>query len=143
MVGLTVTLNGFVIHVIIHASTYANGFWAGEILCAKKFGEVLKYHMKNILALLVMVAVLTTATAQTRRLNKPVVCDNTEKVFRTMMEEFGETPQWRGATSEQGTSTVLTVNPKTGAWTLIEYTTVTACVIGVGENSSSSWGTPA
>ena len=112
-------------------------FW-----CAKKFGEVLKYHMKNILALLCMVAVLTTVSAQTRRLNKPVVCDNTEKVFRTMVEELGETPQWRGATSEQGTSTVLTVNPKTGAWTLIEYTAVTACVIGVGENSSSAWGTP-
>jgi len=99
--------------------------------------------MKNFLTLLVMIAVTTTATAQTRRLNKPVVCDATEKVFRTMVEEFGETPQWRGATSEQGTSTVLTVNPRTGAWTLIEYTAVTACIIGVGENSSSSWGTPA
>jgi hypothetical protein len=86
---------------------------------------------------------LDPAHAETRRLNKPVVCDNTEKVFRTMMEEFGETPQWRGATPEQGTSTVLTVNPKTGAWTLIEYTAVMACVIGVGENSSSAWGTPA
>jgi hypothetical protein len=42
MVGLTLTLNGFVIHVIIHASTYANGFWAGEILCAKKIGQVLR-----------------------------------------------------------------------------------------------------
>ena len=83
------------------------------------------------------------AHAETRRLNKPVVCDATEKVFRTMLEEFGETPQWQGATPEQGTSTVLTVNPKTGAWTLIEYTSVMACVIGVGENSSSSWGTPA
>jgi len=113
-----------------------------EFSSAKKIGEVLKYHMKNFFALLCMVAVLTTVSAQTRRLNKPVVCDNTERVFRTMVEEFGEMPQWRGATSEQGTSTVLTVNPKTGAWTLIEYTAVTACVIGVGENSSSAWGTP-
>jgi hypothetical protein len=92
---------------------------------------------------LILVLTASLAHAETRRLNKPVVCDNTEKVFRTMLEEFGETPQWRGATPEQGTSTVLTVNPKTGAWTLIEYTSVMACVIGVGENSSSSWGTPA
>lgn len=109
---------------------------------AKKFGEVLKYHMKNFLATLCMITVITTVGAQTRTLNKPVVCDSTQKVLKTIVEEFGETPQWRGATSEQGTSTVLTVNPKTGAWTLIEFTSVTACVIGVGENSSSAWGTP-
>ena len=93
--------------------------------------------------ILVLVFTASLAHAETRTLNKPVVCDKTEKVFRTMMEEFGETPQWRGATPEQGTSTVLTVNAKTGAWTLIEYTSVMACVIGVGENSSSAWGTPA
>ena len=98
--------------------------------------------MKKLLTLLVLLALVSTVQAETLRLSKPVVCDSTEKVFRTMVEEFGETPQWRGVTSEQGTSTVLTVNPKTGAWTLIEYTAVTACVIGVGENSSSAWGIP-
>ena len=92
---------------------------------------------------LILALTATLAHAGPRRLNKPVVCDSTEKVFRTMVEEFGETPQWRGVTPEQGTSTVLTVNPKTGAWTLIEYTSVMACVIGVGENSSSAWGVPA
>jgi hypothetical protein len=99
--------------------------------------------MKKFLILAVLFTVTLDAHAETRRLNKPVICDNTEKVFRTMLEEFGETPQWRGVTPEQGTSTVLTVNPRTGAWTLIEYTAVMACVIGVGENSSSAWGTPA
>ena len=98
--------------------------------------------MKTFLILAVLFTV-TLAAAETRRLNKPVICDNTEKVFRTMAEEFGETPQWRGVTPEQGTSTVLTVNPKTGAWTLIEYTPIMAGVIGVGEQSSSTWGTPA
>ena len=85
----------------------------------------------------------TLAHAEPRTLNKPVVCESTEKVLRTMIEEFGETPQWRGVNAQQGTSTVLTVNPKTGAWTLIEYTSQMACVIGVGENSSSAWGVPA
>ena len=92
---------------------------------------------------LILVLTASLAHAEPRTLNKPVVCESTEKVFRTMVEEFGETPQWRGSTSEQGTSTVLTVNAKTGAWTLIEYTSVMACVIGVGENSSSAWGIPA
>ena len=99
--------------------------------------------MRTFLILAVLFTVTLDAAAETRRLNKPVICDNSEKVFRTMAEEFGETPQWRGSTSQQGTSTVLTVNPKTGAWTLIEYTAVMACVIGVGENSSSAWGVPA
>ena len=98
--------------------------------------------MRTFLILAVLFTVTLDAAAETRRLNKPVVCESTEKVFRTMLEEFGETPQWRGSTSEQGTSTVLTVNSKTGAWTLIEYTSVMACVIGVGENSSSAWGVP-
>jgi len=99
--------------------------------------------MRTFLILAVLFTVTLDAAAETRRLNKPVICESTEKVFRTMVEEFGETPQWRGSTPEQGTSTVLTVNPKTGAWTLIEYTAVMACVIGVGENSSSAWGVPA
>ena len=99
--------------------------------------------MRTFLILAVLFTVTLDAAAETRRLNKPVVCDNTEKVFRTMVEEFGETPQWRGSTPEQGTSTVLTVNAKTGAWTLIEYTSQMACVIGVGERSSSAWGMPA
>lgn len=98
--------------------------------------------MRIFLILAILFTVTLDAAAEPRRLNKPVVCDNTEKVFRTMVEEFGETPQWRGTTPEQGTSTVLTVNPKTGAWTLIEYTSVMACVIGVGEQSSTAWGVP-
>jgi hypothetical protein len=97
--------------------------------------------MKIFLILAVMLT--TLAHAEPRTLNKPVVCESTAKVFRTMLEEFGETPQWRGVNAQQGTSTVLTVNTKTGSWTLIEYTAVMACVIGVGENSSSAWGTPA
>ena len=98
--------------------------------------------MRIFLILAILFTVTLDAAAEPRRLNKPVVCDRTEKVFRTMIEEFGETPQWRGSTPEQGTRTVLTVNAKTGAWTLIEYTSQMACVIGVGEQSSTAWGTP-
>jgi hypothetical protein len=97
--------------------------------------------MKIFLTALISL-VATASIAQTRTLNKPVVCDATERVFKTIVEDFEETPQWRGSSPEQGTSTVLTVNAKTGAWTLIEYTSVTACVISVGDNSSSRWGTP-
>jgi hypothetical protein len=98
--------------------------------------------MKKFLTILALSAVISTTSAEPRTVNKPVVCEATEKVFRTIVEDFKETPQWQGHNPQQGTSTVLTVNLMTGAWTLIEYTLVTACVIGVGENSSSSWGIP-
>jgi len=98
--------------------------------------------MKNFLTALCMAAVCATVTAQPRTLNKPVMCDATATVLRTVTEDFGETPQWRGSNAQQGTTTVLTVNLTTGSWTLIEFTAVTACVIGVGENSSSAWGIP-
>ena len=113
-----------------------------EKMCAKKFGEVLKYMVKNFLTSLCLLAVITTGWAQTRTLNKPVVCDATEKVFKTIVEDFKETPQWQGRNPQQGTSTVLTVNLTTGSWTMLEYTSITACVIAVGENSSSLWGIP-
>jgi hypothetical protein len=98
--------------------------------------------MKTLLTACVLVAATGTLSAQPRTLNKPVVCDATEKVFKTIVEDFKETPQWQGRNPQQGTSTVLTVNLTNGSWTLIEYTGVTACVIGVGENSSSLWGIP-
>ena len=84
--------------------------------------------------------VAVQVAAETRILNKPVTCDTADTVFRTLAETFQETPQWQGRS--EGTGMVLTVNLKTGAWTLVEYTATTACVIGSGEMSSSRWGTP-
>jgi len=98
--------------------------------------------MYKHLITLALVAVTTVALAEPRRLNKPVVCEDTQLVLRSITEEFKETPQWQGYNPQQGTSTVLTVNLTTGAWTLIEYTATTACIIAVGENASSAWGTP-
>ena len=87
-----------------------------------------------------LLTLAATVWAEPRTVNKPVVCDATVKVLATIVEEFEETPLWRGVNPVQNTQIMLTVNAKTGAWTLIEYNTITACVIGVGENSSSRWG---
>jgi hypothetical protein len=89
-----------------------------------------------------LLLVTATVMAEPRTVNKQVVCDSTPKVLKTIVEEFEETPQWRGVNPVQMTQIMLTVNLKTGAWTMIEYTATTACIIGVGENSSSRWGTP-
>jgi hypothetical protein len=97
--------------------------------------------MRTFSAVLLLLLTVTVM-AETRTLRKPVVCDNTERVLKTIVEEFEETPQWQGVNPVQMTQIMLTVNLKTGAWTMVEYNAVTACVIAVGENSSSRWGTP-
>ena len=93
---------------------------------------------RSVIALVLLITV--SVAAEPRIVNKPVTCDSIETVFRALVEQFQETPQWRGRTGN--TNIVLTVNLKTGAWSLVEYTATTACIIGVGENSSSAWGVP-
>ena len=96
----------------------------------------------RILVLVLLMTVCGVAAADARVLNKPVMCDATQTVLNTLVNQYGETPQWQGTNTQQGTRFMLTVNLKTGAWSLVELTGVTACVIGVGENASSAWGTP-
>lgn len=100
-----------------------------------------KYHMR-LISILLLTLVCGTVAAEPRRLNKPVTCDDRDRVFAVIRDEFKETPTWWGASPEQGSELVVTVNPVTGAWTLIEFNTTTACVLAVGERASSPWGTP-
>lgn len=96
----------------------------------------------RLISILLLTLVCLTVTAEPRRLNKPVACDDRDRVFTVIRDEFKETPEWWGKSPEQGTDLVLTVNSTTGAWSLIEFTADTACVLAVGERSSSPWGTP-
>jgi hypothetical protein len=89
-----------------------------------------------------LLTVAATVMAEPRTLRKQVVCDSTPKVLKTIAEEFEETPQWQGQNAQQMTQIMLTVNLKTGSWTIVEYNADTACVLAVGENSSSRWGIP-
>jgi len=98
--------------------------------------------MRILVLVVLLMTVCGVAAADTRVLNKPVTCGNTSTVLKTLVDEFEETPQWQGTNTQQGTRFLLTVNLKTGEWSLVELNGVTACVIGVGENASSAWGTP-
>ena len=97
--------------------------------------------MKRSLILMILLLACTTVAAQPKTLSKPVVCDDKEKVFKSILGDFKETPQWMGLSPESNSRVVLTVNLKTGSWTLIEYDSVTACIIAVGENSTDLKGT--
>jgi len=111
-------------------------------LAQKKIEQVLEHMMRILVLVVLLMTVCDVAAADARVLNKPVLCDATTTVLNTLVNQYGETPQWQGTNTQQGTRFVLTVNLKTGEWSLVELNGVTACVIGVGENASSAWGTP-
>ena len=99
--------------------------------------------MKHFLIQILLLCMCTGCSAESRTVNKQVICDSKQVVFQAIINDFEERPVWRGFNPLQRTELMITVNPKNGHWTLVEYKDDWACVIGVGENSSSAWGTPA
>jgi hypothetical protein len=67
---------------------------------------------------------------------KPVLCDNTKKVLKTLMEKYGEVPVWTAKDASDDSRYLLLVNSKTTSWTLIQFTPEHACIIGLGEQSN-------
>ena len=98
--------------------------------------------MRNLLAVFVLAVRMTITWAEPRTLSKRVICEDTAILLKAITEEYEETPQWYGYDAQNNTTVMLTVNLTTGACTMIEFTKTTACVIAVGERSSSRWGTP-
>ena len=70
---------------------------------------------------------------------KPVDCFATSEVTKMIRDEFNETIMFDGVNNlTDGKSRItLFVNSQTGSWTLIEYDTNNACVLGAGQSSST------
>ena len=95
----------------------------------------------RILTFILVCLIMTYTHAEPRSVKKTVICADKIAVFEQLIKDFGETPQWTGVSPTESTQVVLTVNLKTGAWTLVEYRDNWACILAVGEGSSSRWGT--
>lgn len=81
------------------------------------------------------------ALAQPVTVEKPVICDKTEKVISTLMNgEYKEQPLWIGVDSKSRYS--LFVNEKTRTWTFVQFNENIACVLGLGESSKSIFPDP-
>lgn len=76
------------------------------------------------------------ANAQAFESSKPVVCDDTKKIIRSLIEVYNEKVVWSAVNPQDSTRFSLFVNAQTGAWTLLQMTPKVACIIGVGEESS-------
>ncbi len=78
------------------------------------------------------------ANAQAFQATKPIICDETQKVIKSLTENYKEKPIWL-ATGE-GTKFSLLVNKETGSWTLLQFTAEVACILGVGKDSELIFG---
>lgn len=70
-------------------------------------------------------------------LTKPMKCSDAQTVMNYFSDTHKESPVWVGKTVHN-THIVLLANKETRSWTLIEYDARIACVLGAGEEKSSS-----
>lgn len=80
------------------------------------------------------------ANAQSFQSNKPVICDNVQKIIQALGDNYEEKPIWAG--TGEGTRFSLFINQNTGSWTIIQFTTEFACILGVGNDSKILIGNP-
>ena len=70
-------------------------------------------------------------------LQKPLKCSDAQVVMNYFVDTHKETPVWVGK-SVHNTHITLLMNRETRSWTMIEYDSRLACVLGAGEDRSSS-----
>lgn len=69
--------------------------------------------------------------------NKQMKCSDAQVMMDYFTSVYKETPVWVGKTVH-GTHIALLANKEKRSWTMIEYDTKLACILGAGEEKSSS-----
>jgi hypothetical protein len=88
--------------------------------------------MKKLLLLLL---VSNSVWANPFEIKKPVICDKTEIVLKTLSSsDYQEKPIWLGAADEKLVNYSLWVNSSTKSWTIVQFNNDISCVIGTGES---------
>lgn len=93
----------------------------------------------RLLILAFLFCSFSVANAQFRY-DYPVVCDSTQKIIKVLEEEFKEQVSWKGSHNDNSTYS-LWINERTRSWTLLKMTPETSCILGVGDDSNSLFGT--
>ena len=70
-------------------------------------------------------------------LQKSLKCSDAQVVMNYFVDTHKETPVWVGK-SVHNTHITLMMNKQTRSWTMIEYDTTIACVLGAGEDKTGS-----
>lgn len=72
----------------------------------------------------------------------PLLCDSTEKIIKSLVDNYKETLSWGGKHISDNSVYSLWINEKTGSWTLLKMTPETSCILGVGLESKLQLGNP-
>ena len=94
--------------------------------------------MKKLSVALLFCLISSIAHAQEIvNLTKPMKCSDAQSVMNYFVDIHKETPIWVGK-SVHNTHVTLLMNKQTRSWTMIEYDTTIACVLGAGEDKTGS-----
>ena len=94
--------------------------------------------MRNTAMALLFCLISSIAHAQEIiELTKPMKCSDAQNVMNYFVDIHKETPIWVGK-SVHNTHVALLMNRQTRSWTMIEYDTRIACVLGAGEDKTGS-----
>lgn len=88
--------------------------------------------MKNLLVAFIFCLYSTISNAEAVLTTKPVICDKTTTVFKTLKDDHKELPVLLAKDSSDDSRYSLFVNNNTGTWTFVQFTTEYACLIGFG-----------
>ena len=91
--------------------------------------------MRKMIVLFMLLIISTIHAQEILNLVKPMKCSNAEFVMNEFSQKWGEMPIWVGKTGT-GTYITLLVNKEKKTWTVIEYDSAVACVLGAGEGGS-------
>ena len=92
-----------------------------------------------LLAFLVCSSSLANAQFQ---YDYPIICDSTEKIIKSLMDNFKETLTWGGKHNSDNSVYSLWVDENTGSWTLLKMAPEVSCILGVGLESKLQLGNP-
>ncbi len=93
--------------------------------------------MKGLVVVAFLLSLTSSIANAQFQTQKPVICDQTKKLIEALTITFNEKPIWTAKDAQDGTRYSLFVNEKNGSWTLLQMTPEYACILGVGEESTS------
>lgn len=70
-----------------------------------------------------------------KKSTKEIICAEMKWLVNTLTHDYGEIPVFGGVDADAKSNYVLTVNPKTGSWTMVQFNSGTGCVVGTGDGT--------
>lgn len=89
---------------------------------------VAKYLIVGILCL----TPLILRSQDITKIDKTVNCLSLSIIFQVLSKDYDEQPLFVGEDNNSKTKFIMTLNPKTRTWTMIEYEGNVGCIVGSG-----------